>query len=400
MSFKNAPISDVLRAFSRDYRLNIVIEDGIEGEVTANFENVSVGDALSAILEIVGCGWERKGNVIMVAQKKPIRRLFKVDYPITEELRTQIQELLSGDGKVVVDPASSTILIIDLPQYVSTVGEFLKLSAGNTKQVIIEAKIVEVGLDKNDEMGIDWNKIDFSPLGIADVTAEVTQSLAPLPPDPNEEGAGWSGFQFAISHERASFLLQALAKHTNVDLLSSPRVATLNNQKATIKVIEKIPYVRVSTDIAEAGYISTRQEVEFEEVGIVLEATPQIAPDGDIFLTIRPEVSEVTRWFNGQPVVDKRTVETRIKVGDGETVIIGGLLRNSTTQTISKVPLLGDIPGLGILMRHKEEVRRKTELLIFISPKVIPSKSQADVIQETESRLDEMRNQIKPGLFH
>jgi type II secretory pathway component GspD/PulD (secretin) len=399
VSFRNVDIVDVLKAFSEDYGINIVIEEDIKGTVTANFDGAEVGDALDAILSMVGCGWEQRGNVILVFQSRPVRKVFTVDYTMDDAFRVELENLLSDTGKLIVDPASSRVMVIDKPVFVETVGEFLSLGDPARRQVMIEARIVEVTLDRNDELGIDWSRIDYSLAGMDGLASTAVQNLAPQPGGEAGQPSDWGGFEFAVSHERASFLLQAIAKNTNLDLLSAPKIATLNNRRAVIEVIEKIPYIKTSTDIAEAGFISTQQEVEFEEVGIKLEATPQIAPDGTVFLKIRPEVSEVTEWYDGQPVVDKRSVETNIRVGDGETIIIGGLLKDGTTQTMSKVPLLGDIPGLRIFFRHKAEVVRKTELLIFISPRILTGTVAAADAEEGEQELEELRGSIKTGLL-
>jgi type II secretory pathway component GspD/PulD (secretin) len=398
VSFRDADVNDVLKAFSDDYGINLVLEDGIQGKITANFHQVPVGDALDAVLATVGCGWEERRGIVVVFQSKPIRKVLDVNYTMGDRFREEIQVLLSDEGSLVFDPASSNLMVIDRPRHVEMVESFLGMARPERRQVMIEARIVEVTLDQDDELGINWDWSDLSFLGANDISAEAIQTLAPEAAGGGEE-TGWQGFQFALSHQKASFLLQAIAKHTNVDLLSAPKIATLNNRKAVIQVTEKIPYVKTSTDIAEAGFISTKEEVEFEEVGITLEATPQIAPDGGVFLTIRPEVSEVTQWFNGQPVVDRRSVETSIRIGDGETIIIGGLLRDATTQTIRKVPILGDIPGLGLLLRHKSEVQKKSELMILISPHIATSEVAASEIEEGEERQESMRRRIKPGLL-
>jgi type II secretory pathway component GspD/PulD (secretin) len=399
VSFADADVADVLKAFSKDYGINLVVEEGITGKVTANFADTRIGDALDAVLAMVDCGWECRGDIVLIFQSKPIRKVFAIDYAMSEEFKAEISRLLSETGTLAIDPASSSIMVIDRPANVERISAFLELSDSQRQQVMIEASIVEVALGKDDEMGVNWKWLDSKILGLEGVSGTLTQGLAPAGPGASDDEDTWDGFGFAVSHHRASFLLQAIAKHTNVDLLSAPRVATLNNRKAVIKVIERVPYIKASTDIAQAGYVSTREEVEFEEVGIMLEATPQIGPDGAIFLNIKPEISEVTAWFNKQPVVDKRSVETSVKVSDGETVIIGGLLRNGTTQAISKVPVLGDVPGLGLLLRHKVEVDQKTELLIFISPRIVTAESARKDAGSAGERLDRMRSGIHRGLL-
>ena len=409
MSFSDADIKDVLKAFSRDYGISIVIEEAIEGKVTANFADVTVGEALESVLAMAGCGWERRGDIIMVSQEKPVKRVFSVGYKLNENLTLQIQSLLSDAGQLVVDPSSSSIMVIDRAPNIEMIDAFLNLSDLRKKQVMIEAKIVEVNLGKDDELGGNWEFLNLSVFGMKGVSSDVMQNLAPEYATDNygrgTSGTGddelpYRGFQFQVSNTDADFLLQALARDTKLDLLSAPRVATMNNEPAVMRVIEKVPYVSSLTELTQYGHVNSKTEIEFEEVGITLEATPQIAPDGAIFLKIRPEISEVVEWFNGTPVVDKRSVETTIKVMDGGTVIIGGLLKDTTLQSVTKTPILGDIPGLGVLFRGKRESKTKAELLIFISPVIIDDEQIAREIEAREESLDSMRRQIKSGLFH
>lgn len=399
MSFNDAEIVEVLRAFSEEYNINIVIEDSIEGKVTANFADTELGGALDAVIDMVGCGWEQKGEIILVFQSRPIRKAFDIDYTISEELLVQIEKLLSEDGKVVFDPASSRLMVIDRPAEVQRVGDLLDLVDPERRQVMIEVRIVEVALDRDDEMGVSWNYMNEAFLGMDDISGQLIQNFAPGASADGSEPSNYDGFEFGLSNDNADFLIQAIAKNSNLDLLSAPRIATLNNQKAIIKAIERVPYVSTKTDIADQGVIQSKEEIEFAEVGIVLEATPQIAPDGGVFLDIRPEVSVVTEWFLGTPVVDERSVETIVKVADGQTIIIGGIIRESTIQGISKIPLLGDIPGLGLLFRYKKDVQTKTELLIFISPQIVSDYATAEQLEIQQTRAREMQAQIKTGLF-
>jgi type IV pilus assembly protein PilQ len=407
MSFVDADINDVIKAFSRDYGISVVMEDNIQGSVTANFENITVGEALEAALSMVGCGWEMRGNIIMVSQRRPVKRVFHLGYKINEDLQEKLLGLLSDDGQLVVDPASAGVMVIDRPANLDRIDAFLNLSDLRQKQVMIEARIVEVSLGSDDEMGINWSVLNASLLGVDGLTSDWIQSLAP---EPREEDVGiggtsvndfpdYRGFEFRASKNEVDVILQALAKDTNLDLLSAPRVATLNNEPAVIKVLEKVPYISTLTELSQYGSTTAKTEIEFVDVGITLEATPQLAPDGSVYLKIRPEISEVVEWFNGTPVVDRRSVETTIKVSDGGTVIIGGLLKDITLQSISKTPILGDIPFLGFMFRSKREQTTKSELLVFISPTVIEEAEMAQEIQTREESLEDMRKDIKTGLF-
>ena len=407
MSFAGADINDVLKAFSRDYGISIVIEDDIRGTVTANFEDIAVGEALEAVLAIVGCGWEKRGDIIMVSQQKPVKRVFHLGYKVDEGLEEKLQSLLSEDGQIVVDPAAASVMVIDKADNIERIGAYLNLSDLRSKQVMIEARIVEVSLGSDDEMGINWSVLNASVLGIDGLTSDWVQSLAPEPREENVDLSGtaaddlpdYRGFEFRASKNDVDFILQALARDTNLDLLSAPRVATLNNEPAVIEVLEKVPYISTLTELSQYGSTTSKTEIEFVDVGIKLEATPQLAPDGSVYLRIRPEISEVVEWFNGTPVVDRRSVETTIRVADGGTVIIGGLLKDITLQSMSKTPILGDIPVLGFLFRSKREQTTKSELLVFISPTVIEDTEMAQEIESREASLDDMRQDIKKGLF-
>ncbi len=406
ISFADADINDVLRAFSRDYGISVVMEENIQGKVTANFENVGVGQALEAVLAMVGCGWEQRGDIIMVSQQKPVKRVFHLGYKLDDGLEERLRGLLSDSGQIIVDPASASVMVIDRAANLDRIGTFLGLSELRGKQVMIEARIVEVSLGSDDEMGINWSILDASVFGIEGMTSDWIQNLAPAP-RPEETGLGgqtgempdYRGFEFAVSKNNVDVILQALAKDTKLDLLSAPRVATLNNQPAVIEVLEKVPYVSTLTELSQYGSTTSKTEIEFVDVGIKLEATPQLAPDGEIYLKIRPEISEVVEWFSGTPVVDRRTVETTVRVADGGTVIIGGLLKDSILQSISKTPILGDIPFLGFLFRNKREKTIKSELLIFISPTTIENAQMAREIEAREENLENMRRDIKRGLF-
>ena len=407
ISFVNADINDVLKAFSRDYGISIVIEENLDGNVTANFENTTVGEALESVLAMVGCGWESRGNIIMVSQQRPVKRVFQLGYKLTEDLQTKLEILVSEDGHIIVDPASASIMVIDRAPNLERIEAFLAFSDLRRKQVMIEARIVEVSLAADDEMGVNWSILNASVFGIDGVTSDWVQNLAP---EPREEDSGlgsasgsdmpaYRGFEFQVSNSDADFILQALAKDTNLDLLSAPRIATMNNEPALIRVVENVPYIGTLTELTQYGTTTSKTEIEFVEVGITLEATPQLAPDGYIYLKIRPEISEVVEWFNGTPVVDRRSVETSVRVQDGGTVIIGGLLKDITLQSMSKTPILGDIPGLGFLFRSKREQTTKSELLVFISPVIIEEDLMAREIEAREDSMDDMRREIKTGLF-
>jgi type II secretory pathway component GspD/PulD (secretin) len=158
----------------------------------------------------------------------------------------------------------------------------------------------------------------------------------------------------------------------------------VNNRVAEIKVIQKLPWAEPSVAVSEYGAVTVTWTIHFEQVGIVLNVTPTITDDGRIAMDIKPDVSEKTADFtltvtdpNGKaipytvPIIDSRTANTKVIVGNGQTFIIGGLMKETTTDGSTKVPVLGDIPGLGWMFKNNKKTKEKTELLIFVSPTII-----------------------------
>jgi type II secretory pathway component GspD/PulD (secretin) len=165
----------------------------------------------------------------------------------------------------------------------------------------------------------------------------------------------------------------------DTNILSAPRITTVNNRKAEIKIIESYPWAEPEASTDQNGNVTVTWKINYEEIGIVLKVEPTINNDGMISMVLEPEVSEKTGDLElttsgvtyKVPIIDKRSASTKVVIGDGQTLIIGGLIKDKTTKGSTKVPLLGDIPGLGYLFKSKKDTTDKTELLIFVSPTII-----------------------------
>ena len=189
-------------------------------------------------------------------------------------------------------------------------------------------------------------------------------------------------FTITIFDENINVVLEALANSYDTNVLSAPRITTVNNRAADIRVIRDLPWAEpeVST---EEGVVTVTWDINYEEVGIILEVTPMITEDGQIALEISPEISEKVDDYDltvvqgttevpyTVPIIDRRTANTKVVIGNGQTLIIGGLIKDTLTKGETKVPLLGDIPILGWLFKSTKDTWDKTELLIFVSPTII-----------------------------
>ena len=411
------PIIDALALFARSNHLNIVAGPEITGTVTVDFHHLPLERAMSALLEAHGYYWEHHQDLIQVKRFKT--KTLNVDYirlvrsgtgknraqlssgssggtgggasqdtgQITvnqedeikfwEELEKQIKTLMSEEGRLVVNRLSGTIQITDRYQRVDEIDHFLKsVHQALYRQVEIEVRIYEVALDDQFSLGIDWNRINFDGTNGAITLANIIT-------------APFGGFMAkaattTISFEDGSFdgVLQALAEQGDIRVVSQPRVVTMNNQPALIKVATDQAFFTstIAQGTAGSGNIVTEQ-ARSVTVGLVLSVTPQISEDGWIMLDVTPILSRLRDIVTSPqktataPVLDVKQSSGLVRLKDGEMVIIGGLIQEESTETERKVPLLGDIPYLGRLFKGTYTAKRKSELVIFISPRIIRSSS-------------------------
>ena len=309
-----------------------------------------------------------------------------------------IRSLLSNQGKVVFGDEPNSIIVIDYPENIAQVADYLEKLDTPPQQVLIEARVVEVKLQKEHALGVNWKAFadkGYFPIGRFKTGTSTGLGNMPAPPQqtinfkptfypPAQTLTGQeSPFTFAIFDDNISIVLQTLASALDTNILSAPKVTTVNNREAQIKVIQKLPWAEPTITVDDSGTASTSWTAHFEEVGISLKVAPMINENGDISMTLTPEISEKTGDYSltatsGStsvtytiPIIDSRSASTKVIVGDGKTLIIGGLIKDKVTKGESKVPLLGDVPYLGYLFKSKKDVSEKTELLIFVSPKII-----------------------------
>ena len=404
------PLVDALALFARSNKLNIVTGPEITGSTTVDFHNLPLERAMSALLEAHGYYWEQHENLIRVRKFKTAR--INVDYirlirggtgqnraqmssgstggggsqetgQITvnqedeikfwEELEKQIETLMSKDGRLVINRVSGTIQVTDWYQRIDEIEDFLRsVHQALHRQVQIEARIYEVNLNDNYSLGIDWSKINFygtsGNIGLANIiTAPIGGFIPKLATT-------------TISFADGSFdgVLQALKEQGDLRVVSQPRVVTMNNQPALIKVATDQPFFTstISQGVAGSPNIVTEQ-ARSVTVGLVLSVTPQISEDGWIMLDVTPIISRLREITTSPletataPVLDVKQSSGLVRLKDGEMIIIGGLIQEESSETQRKVPILGDIPFLGRLFTGTYTIKTKSELVIFISPKIV-----------------------------
>jgi type II secretory pathway component GspD/PulD (secretin) len=311
LDLKEADIADVLRIFSTGANLNLVSSHEVQGKITGRLTSVRIEDALRSLLRSCGYGFVKEGEIYRIVKADP--------------------DLLGVDK--------------------------------NTPQIQIESKIVEALLDKTTEQGINWERLKL--VESDDITIEGQTNL-PL---------GNSGLFLNIFHADADVVVQCLAKQVRTHILSNPRIVALDNKEAKILVGDKVAYQQSFGQTA-SGITTT--SVLFEDVGIKLFVTPHVTDFNFVILKIHAEVSTVKEWrtlSNGDevPIIGTKETETVVTVKDNSTLVIGGLISEEERVSIYKIPLLGDIPLLKFLFQYKNLQKFKKELVVFISPKLIPT---------------------------
>ena len=294
--------------------------------------------------------------------------VFELSYATAKEVAGKITEVLTANvGSVKFDDRSNKIVVTDTRSKIQEMSQIIEAFDMKEKQVFIEAKIIQVVLSDRNKFGVDWEAIvaDYHNLDFASNFSVLSSS--------DKSGTLSIG---TVAADQYEILLEALETVGVSNILSSPSIMTLNKQEAKILVGSQEPYVTTTTTTPSSGPTTTAESVTFIDVGVKLYVTPTIHRDGFITMNIRPEVSSVTETLttsnnNTIPIVDTSEVETTVRVKDGVTIVIGGLIKEEKIDTDNKVPVLGDIPILGRIFRNYDHQLKKTEIVIFLTPKII-----------------------------
>ncbi|MGE4357608.1 MAG: secretin N-terminal domain-containing protein [Candidatus Omnitrophota bacterium] len=379
--FRDVDIKNIIKSIAREAEINIVIPPDFPSlPITISLKDVDMESALDTILGMVDYAFLKEGNLYKivkkeVAEKKTISRTFKPVYIQVEKLKSLIDDsgLLSSEGKIVIDSRSNRMVVIDTSANLDKIEELVKQVDVKPRQVNIEAKILDVSLTDTETLGIEWTWV--KPRGGA-TTDDTLQSGFTV----DSTGSGKGFFKYGtLDAAEIAVVLEALMKRENANILSKPTITTLNNEEAKINVTSKIPYQTGTTTTETTGGVTTTTiSWEEKEVGVTLSVTPYICETGDIIMKIEPTASLLQGYTSEDPetrypLIMTRSATTQVMVKDGETLVIGGLITQELRDTKTGVPILGDIPILGLPFQKRSKELKNTELIIFITPHIVPS---------------------------
>lgn len=382
-----ANLSQVLKTLAEKGGFNIITGPTVSaGKITIQMKDVPVEQAVNLVVRAAGLSYERIGNSILVADAKSLQEETGLSSYIVELKfadATEVKEALKGlTDKIEVDRGGNRLVVVTSPRIIAEIEEIVADLDKPAKQVMLEARIVEVSTDDFKKLGIDWDVLSRQGFMFVEGNydslqgGESSDQIRGLKIFPNTPGTNdiFKLRNFSRVAQVYRVAMDLAIQNGNARVLANPKIATLNGREANMLVGSRIPFV-ISGTVFAGGGAATSQQVQREEVGVKLSITPLINADGYITTVIKPEVSSVI-GFKGQnedlPVVATRQATTTVRLKDGGSVIIGGLLSEERTTTTSKLPILGDIPGLGVLFHHTSTQVTKKDLVIEVTPRILP----------------------------
>jgi MSHA biogenesis protein MshL len=308
--------------------------------------------------------------------------------------------------RLLINPQAGVIMIHAEKSIIDEAASYIEAVEGSIqRQVLIEARVVEVTLSKNYQLGVNWAAIlnpgaKASGLLSLSTGAVLNQNVNP----------SLGHVQYALSNTKIAAVIDALSRQGQLRVLSSPHVSAMNNQKAVIRVVrEEVFFTQSSTASQNTGATVIVQDIQNQivPIGVVLDIIPQISPDGEITLSINPSISELVevRTFttdNGsavstQPVIDRRDLDTVAKVHSGETVLIAGIMRERKSEDLRGIPWLMHLPFVGNAFRRTEQSSERTELVIFITPTLLSGKPYEELTEEEKQKVKQLEQPFKLG---
>ena len=429
LNFQDIDVRSVLQLIADFTDLNLVASDTVQGNITLRLQNVPWDQALDLVLKTKGLDKRKIGNVLLVApadeiaarerqemeaQKQiaelaPLRReLIQVNYAKASQIAALFQSVTSDQsdvrGSVTVDDRTNSIIAYQTQEKLDELRRVVAQLDIPVRQVMIEARIVEANVDYSKSLGVRWggnlwasggNKWSSwgknGNLGIADdpnangkfgdedyIPSRQVGRFPGIPAIPSNSpfvdmgvvgATSGFGIGFITNNAILDLQLSAMEKTGNGEIVSQPKVVTSDKETAKIMKGSEVPYQEASS----SGATST----SFKEAALSLEVTPQITPDNRIIMDVRVTKDEVdfANAINGVPSIKKNEVNANVLVTDGETIVIGGVFSNTQTKSVDKVPFLGDLPFVGRVFRRDYVQDQKSELLVFITPRILNSQA-------------------------
>ena len=389
---EDAHLPSILAILAKESGYNIVTDPNVnrQEKISIHLDDVPIEQAINLVVRAVGLSYEVVGNSFLIADPKKLKEevgvssfVIELKYASAEEVKAMLQDI---SDQIQVDISGNKLLVNASPKKIAEIQDVVKQIDIPAIQIMLETRLIEVAADSEEQLGIDWSRLSkFTTVLAENALDEATggsivpddQTLGQMPTTMPfdqlktdlKEGSQIIPRYFSRQMTAFDITLDMLMKANQAEVLADSRLTTLNGREASIKLVDIVPY------ILSSGGVGGQVQVQREEVGIKLDINPTVNTDGFITVKVEPEVSTIFEFIgpdNNIPRVKSRKSSTTIRVKDGESIIIGGLLSNDRKQTLYKVPFLHKLPWIGSkLFVSKNLVERKTDLIIQITPRIV-----------------------------
>lgn len=406
VNFFDMDIRKAISAIAMEWEINISTAAEVAGKISIHLYRVTLEEALDAITLAGGCRYKKLGDLYFIYKSQagavdlPIEdvqmRIYQLKYVNVDKVQ-EILESIPGMRMIKIHKPTNTIIVEDVPENIAKVETILRSWDAQPKQVVIEAKILEVELTDDMTLGVQWDKI----LGDGRIATRFGRAVLPEDgggsPVPKEGLGMFGGLITGVgtSHQFA-LALDVLQDKTKVNILSTPRIMALHGKPARVQVGGQQGY-RITT-ISNGLAV---ESIEFIDTGTILDITPHIVDDENILLDVQPSIDAARIEEGGLPVVKTTTVRTSLLAKNGQTIFIGGLIQDSKTRLREQVPLFGDIPVIGALFGRTVRSVGKSELIVLITPQIVDEnyqQLQLPAIQKTNDLEDTLKKEPRPPL--
>ncbi len=362
LNLRNVDIRDAMMLISTQQKINILVSQDIEGEINVNLYDMDVVDAIFGIAESAGYGVEKRGDTFFIMDKEDVGKhpysdltivkTFKVQYANPTDVEAVLKDQVSRYGSIRSMASDSMLIIEDTPESMQRIEALLTQLDRKPKQILMEAKILEITLTESESFGLDWSRLfdgENGQIGVQGLSSPTSPGL------------------FAqFSDGRVTAFLNLLQINGRLRTLSTPTLLAMEDREAETVVGTRIGF-KVTTTVNQV----TSETVEFLESGIILKVTASVDRNNRILLDIQPEVSAGSVSDDGIPSKTTTQVNTQMLVPDGQTVFMGGLIQRSNTQTREGVPGLQDIPLISGLFSNASETINTTEIVVLLTPRIV-----------------------------
>lgn len=429
---RDAEIGAVLEMLSYQARSNIVASGSVTGAISANLYNVSLAEALDAILAQNKLAWRQNGKTIFVGTPEEVARhgppaqtrVFRLRYITRQHAASAVRPLLSVEGAVVEgsgeEPQTESkggiraaagdelLIVTDRPERLEAIARLVEQIDVRPRQVLIEATVLRATLNEQNQWGIDFTLLGGVDFQNVSSTSDAVQNLATgaLPArefqDTNfnantnfARNVSEGGFTFGVIKNNIAAFIRALEDVTDVVVVANPKVIALNRQPAEIIVGRRDGYL--TTTVTETAAVQT---VEFLETGTQVRLTPFVADDSSVRLEVHPKDSNGGLTSANLPFEETTEAHVNVMLNDGHTILIGGLFRERTISSRSQVPLLGDIPGAGLLFQSRDDQTVREEVIILLTVHVLKdTQEEQDAFASLLEDVERVRVGTRRGLL-